>query len=432
MKIFAVAGRPILHSRSPEIHSRWLRQSGIDAVYTRVRAESAKALVSLVRNIGIDGLNVTAPFKQSLLPLLHQVDPSAAAVGGVNTVLNRKGRLKGFNTDPSGVVGPFARRGIDLAGKNCMVLGAGGAGRSAAWALVREKALVTVADGKHAKALRCASDFGCRAVRMAAVDDIVKRSEILINTIPADEALVRPSSLLGGVVILDSVYRLPWLSSIARKRGVAYIPGEEWLWDQAAESFQIFTGARRRNPARAAASVAGFSAGKTANVSLIGFMGCGKTTVGQTLARRLGFGFVDTDAEIENAEGRSVAEIFDRSGEAYFRKKERAAIRKLASRRGVALACGGGAVLDPRNRAVLRRHSLVIWLFAPVASTLERLAGDTRPLLRGPDRARTAERIFKARKCYYALASDLIVDASGPADEVARIIHEEIDHAVDR
>ena len=431
MKIFGVGGRPILHSLSPQIHAALFERSSIDAAYCRVRAESAEELVSMIRGVGFEGLNVTAPFKETILPLLDEVDTSASAVGSVNTILNDRNRLTGLNTDPRGMIGPLVRRGIKLSGKRCLVLGAGGAARAAVWALIQENAAVTVINRTPERAVRCASDFGCRAERMAVLTETLKRSDILVNTIPEAADILQPSCLPRGVIVVDSIYRRPWLSSIAAEKGAVYISGVEWLRDQALESFYVFTKASREGgPGRTAGPIAGFPKGKTANVALIGAMGSGKTTVGRILASRLGFEFTDADERIEKTEGRSVADIFARDGEACFREKERAVIRELATRTGVVLACGGGAVLDPENRALLKKHALVVWLFAPTALTLERMEEDTRPLLRVPDPKRRAEELFEARKSLYALTSDIVINSVRSSEEVAGVIHEEIDHAV--
>jgi shikimate kinase/3-dehydroquinate synthase len=151
-------------------------------------------------------------------------------------------------------------------------------------------------------------------------------------------------------------------------------------------------------------------------VYLAGMMGSGKTAVGRALAARLGWRFVDTDAEIERASGRTIAEIFAADGEARFREVERAAVAGVAHEAGDAVvALGGGAVLDGRTRALLRETGRTAWLDAPAEALAARLRGrEDRPLLHGLDQAgRTARlaEIAAARRAAYEDVADLVVDA---------------------
>lgn len=154
-------------------------------------------------------------------------------------------------------------------------------------------------------------------------------------------------------------------------------------------------------------------------------MGAGKSRVGRALAKRLGFGFIDTDSEIETAAGMKIAEIFAREGEAGFRKRERSALEALPSRRCV-VALGGGAVAAARNRAALREKGRLVWLDARPETIVERIgAAGERPLLAGLDRggrlAKLAE-LREARLAAYATAEIRIeTDALG-ADEVCAAI----------
>ena len=115
------------------------------------------------------------------------------------------------------------------------------------------------------------------------------------------------------------------------------------------------------------------------NLVLIGMMGCGKTTVGGLLARRLGRELVDTDAYIEAQAGRSIPELFAAEGEAGFRARERRAAEELSQRRGLVIACGGGVIKTPGNARALRQNGPVLWVRRP----LERLATGGRPLSKG-------------------------------------------------
>ena len=123
------------------------------------------------------------------------------------------------------------------------------------------------------------------------------------------------------------------------------------------------------------------------NVFLVGFMGSGKSSVGELLARELGYQFVDLDAEIERRRGLTVAEIFETDGEPAFRRLEATALRDTAETRDVVVATGGGTLTRWENRDFIQRHGVMVWLDAPLDVLLDRCRrGARRPLLGPPDR----------------------------------------------
>ena len=151
---------------------------------------------------------------------------------------------------------------------------------------------------------------------------------------------------------------------------------------------------------------------ETENVFLIGPMGAGKTTVGRLLARDLGLEFLDSDHEIENAANASISWIFDMEGEAGFRRRESRMIARLTERREVLLATGGGAVLDPENRNLLKDRGIVVYLYVSLEAQLSRkLKDDNRPLLRTGDREQRIRELYEARHPIYRELADIRVEA---------------------
>jgi shikimate kinase len=149
------------------------------------------------------------------------------------------------------------------------------------------------------------------------------------------------------------------------------------------------------------------------NLILVGPMGAGKTRIGQRLAELCGLRLFDADHEIERDAGASVAQIFEREGEAGFRTRERTMLAELLRADGIVLATGGGAVLDPDNRALLRGRGFVVHLHAGVEQQLARLADDaTRPLLARPDREQALRELAAARAPWYAEVADLVFDTA--------------------
>ena len=159
------------------------------------------------------------------------------------------------------------------------------------------------------------------------------------------------------------------------------------------------------------------------NITLVGFMGTGKTTVGRILAERLGYTFVDVDHEIEMEQGVTISHIFSELGEPYFRMLERDMIKALSRQEGLIISAGGGAVLDTRNVDDLGRSGPVVCLSAKPDEILKRVGGtETRPLLQVPDPLTKITEMLEARAPFYARA-DCTIDTSGLSpQEVAGII----------
>ena len=158
---------------------------------------------------------------------------------------------------------------------------------------------------------------------------------------------------------------------------------------------------------------------RTDKVYLVGFMGCGKTTVARALGHRLGWRAEDVDELIEARERTTVADIFARHGEAYFRSAERDILKLLLPLRHTVVATGGGTFMDPDNQQAIKLDGASVWLDVPLPTVVARLPADARRPL-AADRAQM-ERLFAMRQAAYAQAS-LRVDATAPAEEIAERI----------
>ncbi len=150
------------------------------------------------------------------------------------------------------------------------------------------------------------------------------------------------------------------------------------------------------------------------NLFLIGPMGAGKSAVGRQLARMLGLDFVDSDEEVERRTGVDIPFIFEKEGEAGFRRREAAVIDELTQRQGIVLATGGGAILDPDSRSRLGARGFVIYLHASVEQQLERTSkGRERPLLETRPRAKVLAELMEGREPLYPEIADLVVETDG-------------------
>ncbi|MBK8809095.1 MAG: hypothetical protein IPO21_21710 [Bacteroidales bacterium] len=151
-KLFAVTGNPILHSKSPCMFNNAFESMNLEARYIRIAADSATEAIYLFNKTELSGMNVTAPFKEDIMPFLDIIDDDAQKIGSVNTVVKKDGKLIGYNTDHYGVANSIIEADISLKDINAVVIGAGGAGKAAAFGLVKNGAKVTIVNRTLAKA----------------------------------------------------------------------------------------------------------------------------------------------------------------------------------------------------------------------------------------------------------------------------------------
>ena len=426
-RIYAVAGKPVFHSRSPRMFNAGFRELGIDAVYTRFAASAAEEVIATARELGIDGINITSPFKADILPYLDEVEADARKIGSVNTVVQREGRFLGYNTDVAGVLGALKEKGVEQTGKKAVVLGAGGAGRAAALALVSSGVDVVIVNRSFEKARVAAAVLECSALPVEQIDEALKGSHLLISTISSDERVVAPTLLSRGLTVLEANYAQPTrLIQDAMAAGCNVIDGRLWLLHQAIPAFQHFTG--RSAPVDAMRKALWQKTWPThRNISLIGLSGSGKSTIAGELASLTGMTMIDIDKKVEEKAGHSIAELFDAHGEETFRIMERAELQELWKVTHAAVACGGGAVVRKRNTQMIRSTSVPVWLWASPKTLLARI-GDTitRPLLNEEEPGVSLQMLFEKRRFLYASTADLLIstEGKGPQEIAERIWNE--------
>ena len=446
--ILGVAGRPVLHSMSPAIFRELFRASGIEAAYTRVAATSAAEVLDLFRSLGMRGMNLTAPFKEEAARLVDELSPAARDLGAVNCLLALEGgRVLGANTDPQGVSGALEAHGVAIEGKRCLVIGAGGAGKSAARALVASGGAVVVANRTRARAEEVASALGCAAAGLDELAALAAGASVIVSTLTSD-ALPDPDSWLprdSCAAILDADYKRGALARHAAARGLVVATGAEWLAHQALPAFELFMGRAAPKETSFAAALADRAAArppaaKGRKIALVGLMGAGKTAAGKELARLLDVPFVDADREIEADAGMSIGEIFAREGESSFRARELRIIDRITSSPGASvLSTGGGAPSIAEGARLLGERCVNVWLYVSPETAAERTRGPgaaARPLLSGggvlrddgTDVGARLARLEAERRGAYASCAELMVSTEGrDARLVAEMIHDEID-----
>jgi shikimate dehydrogenase len=431
MKIFAVAGNPILHSRSPEIFRAALNALGMDNYYyLRFASSRIEEITQAMRDMLISGFNVTSPYKEEIVPLLDDVDGAARKIGAVNLIVNENGKLKGFNTDVMGVEGAFLENGITLAEKKAVVLGAGGAAKAAVAALTAAGTDVVVINRTFKKAESIAETFTCRACPIEGLEKEIEAADILVSCLPVGKHVVPTHALRQGLTILDANYgETTALVREGTQNGCTIIDGREWLLFQGVRAFTYFTGVQKPPIEAMRKTLYEEKDFKKRNIALIGFMGAGKSIVGRHVSEKLKVPFIDIDSEIEKSNNSSIEEIFKRNGEDAFRKMEASEIERVAGLPGRVISCGGGAVLNKDSMHYLREYCIVIWLWAGIETILKRTGENkARPLLNVKDKRLEIETMLASRKPYYADASDLFIstDYEKPGEIAERIYNESI------
>ncbi len=246
-RVYGVAGNPVTHSLSPALHNAGFRAAGIDAVYLPLHTTSIADLMELVRGLPLSGLSVTMPWKVEILPILDAIDPLAAAIGAVNTVVRREdGSLFGTNTDAAAIVEPLQHR-MSLKGARVLLLGAGGAARAAAFGLGTEGARVTILNRTHAAAEQLARESGAQAADAApsgGYDVVVNATSVGMTGMLDQGALVDTATLQGVRIVFEMVYRpaeTP-LTRLARALGIEVIGGLEMFAHQGVRQWELWSG----------------------------------------------------------------------------------------------------------------------------------------------------------------------------------------------
>ncbi len=254
-----VIGDPIEHTLSPTIHNAAFNHLGLDFVFLafKVKAANLENAVRGIRGLGIHGLNVTMPHKSAVIGYLDKVDPAVKFLGSANTILNKDGKLSGFNTDGVGALKALRKNGVDLSEKKVLLLGAGGAAKAIAFALAEEIGELVVLNRAAEKAKELAEALGQMFNKTVfggslSSDAIAKNlidSDILINATSVGmkpnlgQSLVAPQWLKSDLLVMDIVYN-PVETKLARDAKAAaakVISGVEMLIYQGAASFEIWT-----------------------------------------------------------------------------------------------------------------------------------------------------------------------------------------------
>ena len=392
------------HSFSPQIHAALA-----DYEYRLIELEKSE-LGDFLTGHAFDALNVTAPYKKDVIPYLTRLSDTAARIGAVNTIVREQdGSLTGYNTDYEGLTDLIMDLGVPLADKKVLVLGSGGASRTA----------LTVATDMGAKAVIVISRSG--EDHYGNLDNH-SDAAIIINTTPVgmyphtNKAPLSLSHFPQLEAVIDVIYNPARTALLqdAEARGIPCRNGLLMLVSQARRAAELFLGTTVSRTL--SEKIATDIAKETENIVLIGMPGCGKSTLGKLLAKSLGRTFVDADDALVKEAGLPIPEIFRQEGEAGFRERESKILEALGRETGQVIATGGGCVTVPKNYFSLHQNGKILFLDIDPKG----LPTDGRPL----SSARSPEVLYRERLPLYKKFADITVTVTRDINENLKRIKE--------
>ena len=407
MKKYGCIGKKLTHSFSKEIH-----QSLADYNYDLIEL-GEEEIARFFEEKDFSAINVTIPYKQTVMQYLDSVSDIAKRIGAVNTIVTRDGMLFGYNTDYYGMKSLIERVGLDLKGKKVLILGTGGTSKTAN---------VVATDMGAVEILTVSRRKSNEYITYEEATTLHSDANVIINTTPSGmypdceskPIDISPFSQLEGVI--DAVYN-PLCTNLvldAKENGIKAEGGLYMLVMQAVVAVEKFldTAIEKTIADDVFASV--FASKE--NIILTGMPGSGKSTVGQLLNVD-GFEFIDTDTEIEKRCGCTIKELIEEKGENFFRELEAEVIRDVSSKNSRIISTGGGAVLREENVRCLKRNGRIFFIDAD----LSRLrATDSRPLSNTEDKL---VKLYNERINIYKSTADVIIpDMDSPKAEAEYIL----------
>ena len=356
------------------------------------------------------GINVTIPYKQEVIKYLDVVSDSVNKIGACNCIVNKDGKLYGYNTDYDGVKYLIEKNNFELKDKNILVLGTGGTCKTVSEVL---------------------KDLGVKNIFVASrspkdnqysYENVYELDvDFIVNTTPngmigySDNRLVDLSKFNKLEGVIDVIYNpLKTLLLLdAKKLNISYCNGLPMLVYQAIRASELFLDKTYSNDV--ADSIFNKIYEQKLNIILIGMPGVGKTTIGKELAKEFNKTFVDMDAEIVSKENRTINEIFAIDGEAYFRKVEHDLCEELSLKNNLVVSTGGGVILNQENISNLSKNGLVIFLDRDINDFL--ITKD-RPLTKTKE---DLEKLYKQRYPLYNSSCDIKVKTNKLEEDIKKI-----------
>ena len=401
---FGLIGEKLGHSYSKEIHNL-IADYGYE-----LREVKREELGAFMTERAFSGINVTIPYKKSVMDYLDVISDDAKKIGAVNTVVNRDGKLYGYNTDFYGLKALLIHNGVSVRNKKVLILGSGGTSDTA----------YNVVTGLNAKeAIKVSRTKKDGFVTYDEAARLHSDADVIINATPVgmypdDDGVPVNIGLFPSLsAVIDAIYHplRTNLVSDAENRGIKACGGLYMLVAQAVYAAALFE--NKKPDENLIDDVYGKILNDKRNIVLIGMPSSGKTTIGKALAARMGKRFADTDELIVGTTGKSIPEIFEKEGEKVFREIEKKVICDIAVNDGTVIATGGGVILDEKNVLALKRNGVIVYLDRKIDNLI---ATDSRPLSSNVD---DLKKLYAKRKPLYEKYAEITIDDN---DDVATVV----------
>ncbi len=407
---YGVIGEHLKHSFSKDIHERIA-----DYKYDVCEIEPEK-LDDFIKRGEFEGINVTIPYKEKVIPHLYSVSDKAKRIGAVNTIVNKDGKLYGYNTDYMGMKSLILRNKIDLKGKKALIMGNGGTAKTGHAVLTDLGASQIIHVGREGEGAD---------VLYGNVVELHSDADFILNTTPVgmfpkNEGKIIDIKLFPKLMgLIDVVYN-PLRTNIVLDAMEMGIPAESGLYmlvSQAVYASEFFL--EKAYDISLCESTFKEILKSKENIALTGMPSSGKTTVGKYLAGITGKEFIDTDDEIVKKIGMDIPSYFAKYGEKAFRNVESEVIADVSKKNGLIISTGGGAILRKENVRSLKQNGRVYFL----NRSLELLTPtSSRPLSSDIE---ALKKRFEERYELYLGSCDVEIKADGTIKEVGDIIIEE-------
>ncbi len=436
---YGLIGEHLPHSFSKEIH-RLIGKYDNNGYEYELKELQPEEVGAFLKEADFKGINVTIPYKQTVMKYLDYIDDKAKDIGAVNTIVNRDGRLYGYNTDYFGLRDLILHTGIDLSGKKVLILGTGGTSKTAEHVCraLSAKTVIKVSRSLKTDISQDAQD-NLTVTRYCTYEeayDVHSDADVIINTTPvgmypntdvSPVQIDRFKDLQGYIdVIYNPLHTKAYTECLFR--GIKCACGLYMLVTQAVYAYCFFMDKCAENK-KTDISDCSFDRyydiidkiytslyDDKLNIVLIGMPGCGKSTVGKILADRLNKEYIDTDELIVKRAGMEITDIFAKYGEDHFRDIESEVITKTGLRNGLIIATGGGAILRQANMRALGQNGVVCFIDRPLKDLIPT---DDRPTAKDTD---MLKKRYDERYEIYKDCCDIHIavhtDAYGVAEEI--------------
>ena len=391
---YGLIGEKLGHSFSKEIHNK------IDNYDYQLNEVDEDNIEAFIKAKNFKGINVTIPYKQTVMPLLDEIDPVAKEIGAVNTIVNKDGKLFGYNTDYYGMQALIQKNKISVKDKKCLILGTGGTSNTA-YTLLKNLGAKKIIKVSRTEKENC--------VTYKNVYEKCKDFEIILNTTPCgmypdvNNCAVNVKSFKHLDAVIDVIYN-PIRTDLvldAQENGIKACGGLFMLVYQAIKAYELFFDKKVQK--EKVDKIYEDILKEKINTVLIGMPSSGKTSIGKKISKVTKQTLVDTDKEITKKENQQIKDIFSTKGEDYFRKIEKEVVKENSLKNGIIIATGGGIILNNENIRNLKHNGIIYFIDRKLKKLV---VADKRPLANSEEKIR---KLYEERYNKYVNSCDVLI-----------------------